>query len=312
MLPVKTALVGYGHLGRFHAQKIAALDDAHFVAIVEPFVPNQQKAREAHSEVIIVNSVDELPNDIEAAIVATPTSFHFELCQKLIAKNIHIFCEKPITDKLSDAIKLEVSLKNSSLIFQAGHSERCHEIWEMRERFKEFLTPGCHLRIDRYAPFKGRATDVDVVNDLMIHDLDLLRFLLEREPKKISTKGYKQRTNHFDHVIANLEWSDGTSATITVGRGHVHEVRALEAVNSKGVMRVDLMNNHLNIAFANIDQVETIQYQKRDHLLLEQKNFYRAIRGLGPVMVNFNDGLMAVRLVDAVLKSLNEATSVEL
>src|SRR5690606_14428675 len=131
-------------------------------------------------------------------------------------------------------------------------------------------------------------------------------------PKKISTKGYKQRTNHFDHVIANLEWSDGTSATITVGRGHVHEVRALEAVNSKGVMRVDLMNNHLNIAFANIDQVETIQYQKRDHLLLEQKNFYRAIRGLGPVMVNFNDGLMAVRLVDAVLKSLNEATSVEL
>lgn len=312
MKPVKTALIGYGHLGRFHAQKIAQLEEAQFIAIVEPFAASQVKAKEAHPEVMIVSSIEELPSDVEAAIVATPTSFHFELCQKLIKRNIHVFCEKPITDKLADALKLEAQMQSSSLVFQAGHSERCHEAWEFKEKFAPYLTSESYLRLDRYAPFKGRATDVDVVNDLMIHDLDLLCFLLGSAPYKIEAQGFKQRTRHYDHAIAHLTWKNGTKATITVGRGHVHEVRSLEAVNSAGLFRVDLMNNTIAIAPAKAEGIDQQNYQKRDHLLLEQKAFYRAIRDLGPVMVNLNDGIVAVKLIDAVLQSLDSNQVVEL
>lgn len=310
MKPVRTALIGYGHLGRFHAQKISALEEAQFVAIVEPFETSRQKAKEAHPDVLVVEKIADLPSDVEAAIVATPTSFHFEICRELIAKGLHIFCEKPITDKLSDSLKIKELMQGKNLIFQAGHSERCHEAWEFKDKLAPFLTTGCHLRLDRYAPFKGRATDVDVVNDLMIHDLDLLCFLLGEKPKKIQAQGFKQRTNHFDHAIANFEWSNGSKAAITVGRGHVHEVRSLEATSAAGLLRVDLMNNKIDIAYAKGESIESIPYNKRDHLLLEQQSFYRAIRDVAPVMVNLDDGIAAVELVDAVLRSLETGKEV--
>lgn len=310
--PVITALIGYGHLGRFHAQKIAALENAEFCAIVEPTAQGQERARQEHPNVPVVSSLQDLPSNIEAAIVATPTSFHFSICQQLIEKGIHIFCEKPVTDKIEDSLKLEKLIESKKLVFQVGHSERCHAAWERKGEYAEFLVPGCHLRLDRYAPFKGRATDVDVVNDLMIHDLDLLRFLLEREPSKVSAHGFKQRTNHWDHVVANLEWQDGTQATITVGRGHVHEVRSLKSVSAAGVWRVDLMKNEIQTAYAKGDEVKVETYNKRDHLQLEQDSFYQTIRGQKPVMVSLHDGIAAVKLIDAVLQSLSSGLAVNL
>tara|TARA_R110000868_G_scaffold282927_2_gene543271 strand:- start:2432 stop:3373 length:942 start_codon:yes stop_codon:yes gene_type:complete len=312
MNKVKTALIGFGHLGRFHAQKIAAIENAEFVAIVEPSEAGRAHAQREHPGVSVVASLSELPKETQAAVVATPTSFHFDVCKELIANDLHVFCEKPVTDKLEDSLKLQELLKSKNLVFQVGHSERCHEAWERRSEFKEFLTPGCNLRLDRYAPFKGRATDVDVVNDLMIHDLDLLRFLLGRDPISVSAHGFKQRTKHWDHAVAHLEWSDGTKATITVGRGHVHEVRSLKSVSSAGVWRVDLMKNEIQTAYADASDVKIESYTKRDHLLLEQQAFYQSILEKKPAMVTLDDGIAAVKLIDAVLQSLETNKTVSL
>lgn len=312
MKPVATALIGYGHLGRWHAQKVEALAESELVAIVEQFPAGQKRAKEAHPSTQIVSSIHDLSSEVEAVIIATPTSIHYELCEAAIKRDLHIFCEKPITDKLTDALKIREQVKNKSLVFQAGHSERCHQAWERKNEFIAYLAPGAHLRLDRYAPFKGRATDVDVVNDLMIHDLDLLCFLLGSMPARVKAQGFKQRTRHYDHAIAELEWSNGTRATITVGRGHVHEVRALEASSSAGLLRVDLMHNKIQIAKGNGDSVQEVDYPKRDHLLIEQQAFYRAIRGERETMVTLDDGIVAVRLVDAVLRSLDSEKVVEL
>lgn len=312
MKPVATALFGYGHLGRWHAQKVEALSESELVAIVEHSVEGRERAQLAHPSVNVVASMDELPAHTEAVIIATPTSTHYELCLEAIKRNLHIFCEKPITDKLEDALKIHDLTQGKSLVFQAGHSERCHQAWERLQEFAAYLAPGAHIRLDRYAPFKGRATDVDVVNDLMIHDLDLVCFLLGAEPVRLRAQGFKQRTRHYDHAIAELEWSNGTRATITVGRGHVHEVRALEASSSAGLLRVDLMHNKIQIAKGDGDQIEVIDYPKRDHLLIEQQAFYNAIRGARDTMVTLDDGVAAVRLVDAVLRSLDSGKMVEL
>ncbi|MBH47431.1 MAG: hypothetical protein CME71_04605 [Halobacteriovorax sp.] len=312
MSKVKTALIGFGHLGRFHAQKIAACENAEFVAIVEPTQAGRERATNEHPNVNVVESLEALPAHTAAAIVATPTSYHFEICKRLIEKEMHVFCEKPVTDKLEDSLKLQGLIKSKNLVFQVGHSERCHEAWERRSEFKEFLAPGCNLRLDRYAPFKGRATDVDVVNDLMIHDLDLLRFLLGKDPVSVSAHGFKQRTKHWDHAVAHLDWSDGTKATITVGRGHVHEVRSLKSVSSAGVWRVDLMKNEIQTAYADASEVKIEHYNKRDHLLLEQEAFYHSILSGKAPMVSLEDGIAAVKLIDAVLQSLESHKTVQL
>lgn len=312
MLAVKTALIGFGHLGRFHAQKIALLEEAEFVAIVEASEAGRERARSEYPNIAIVESLEQLPDGVEAAIVVTPTSLHFDICQKLVAKGIHVFCEKPMTDRLQDALSLKEQVLAKKVLFQVGHSERCHEAWEKRELFTPYLTSGAHLRLDRYAAFKGRATDVDVVNDLMIHDLDLLCFLIGEAPISVAAKGYKQRTDHWDHVVATLKWKNDMSAHITVGRGHVYEVRSFEVVNQAGVLRVDLMNTEIQIATAKGTEVEKISYTKRDHLLLEQQAFYQAIRGKRSVMVDLAAGVTAVTLVDAVLRSLASGQEVEL
>lgn len=313
MKPVATALIGYGHLGRWHAQKVDALEESELAAIVEHSVDGRERAKIAHPNALIVSSIEELPETVEAIIIATPTSIHFELCVAAIKRGLHIFCEKPITDKLEDALKIREQMQGKSLVFQAGHSERCHQAWERKgELFAPYLAPGAHIRLDRYAPFKGRATDVDVVNDLMIHDLDLLCYLLGSVPVRLRAQGFKQRTRHYDHAIAELEWDNGTRATITVGRGHVHEVRALEACSSVGLLRVDLMHNKIQIAKGDAEAVEEINYPKRDHLLIEQQAFYRAIRGERETMVTLDDGIAAVRLVDAVLRSLDSGKVVDL
>lgn len=312
MKKVNTALIGYGHLGRFHAQKIEAIEVANFVAIVEPFEGARQKASEAHPGVLVVSSVDELPGEVEAAIVVTPTSFHYKICQQLITKNLHVFCEKPVTDKLEDSLSLQHLMKDKKLIFQVGHSERCHEAWEQRGLMSPYLMAGAHLRLDRYAAFKGRATDVDVVNDLMIHDLDLLRYLLVQDPISVSATGYKQRTKYWDHVVAHFTFSNGCVADITVGRGHVHEVRALEATSENGVLRVDLLNNKIHIAHKEAQEIKVIDYTKRDHLLMEQQHFYQSIQTGKAPMVSLDDGVKAVQLIDAVLKSLETKTAVNL
>tara|TARA_R110002049_G_scaffold155644_1_gene320582 strand:+ start:610 stop:1551 length:942 start_codon:yes stop_codon:yes gene_type:complete len=312
MRKVNTALIGYGHLGRFHAQKIEALENANFSAIVEPSESGKIKAKEAHPNTLIIGSIDELPADVQAAIVVTPTSFHYEICKKLIAKDLNVFCEKPVTDKLDDALSLIELMNGKELVFQVGHSERCHEAWEQKGLMAPYLGAGSHIRLDRYASFKGRATDVDVVNDLMIHDLDLLRYLLGQDPISVSATGFKQRTDLWDHVVAHFTFSNGSVADITVGRGHVHEVRSLEASSSNGVLRVDLMNNQIQIANTEASDVKTINYTKRDHLLMEQGHFYQSILSGAPVMVTLDDGVKAVKLIDAVLRSLDTKQTVEL
>src|SRR5690606_27312243 len=113
--------------------------------------------------------------------IVTPTSTHFELCDYLVKQGKHVFCEKPLCAFYDEVLKLETVLKEDKVL-QVGHSERCHKAWEvLKEEFSEISAPWA-LKINRVAAFKGRATDVDVVQDLMIHDIDLLLFLMKKKP----------------------------------------------------------------------------------------------------------------------------------
>ena len=311
---LKTAVVGFGHLGKWHCQKAEAFPElSELKYIVEKFPDNIEAAKKAHPNAIVVDDISKCIHEIDAAFVVTPTSFHFEIVEYLLKNNKHVFCEKPLTETTKQALKLKELLMNKNLVLQVGHSERFHQAWEKKENYQQFFNSPAHITLKRVAPFKGRATDVDVVQDLMIHDLDLLVFLFGETPVSVESVGFKMRTNRYDYVSSNFKFKSGHRATITVGRNQTKEVRELEISNKSGTLLVDLMKNEIQEALGSSigpEYVSLDQYEKRDHLLLEHKHFYDSIHNHKKPIVSLDDGLLAVRLIDKVIESVESGREV--
>lgn len=315
MNKIKVATIGYGHLGRWHAQKAQALEQAELVAIVESSKEGQEKAKAAHPETRVVNDISEVIDSIDAAIIVTPTSTHFELTKYLLEKGKHVFCEKPLCSTYAEVMQLGPYLQEGKVL-QVGHSERCHQAWELLHESFSQINSHFSLKLNRVAAFKGRATDVDVVQDLMIHDLDLVLYLFKQRPVRLKAFGHKIRTGKWDSVTCLLEFTDGSHGKVTAGRNHVKEIRSLEVVHDGGCIYVDLFTNEYSIAtdgqFDDGSYVKHFEYEKRDHLLMEQNNFYDAIFGIQTPMVNYTDGAVVVYLLDKVAESLDNKQYVEL
>lgn len=314
MKRVRVAVLGYGHLGKWHCQKVESNKElAEFVAIVEKFPAGQEAAKANHPGVRVVSDIKEIINDIDAAFVVTPTSTHFEIVKYLLENNKNVFCEKPLCSNDQEGLALAQIATGKEIVLQVGHSERFHEAWQqLRSRFQKLPTPFT-VRINRSAPFKGRATDVDVVQDLAIHDLDLMLYLFKQKPIQVVAQGYKIRTDKWDHATIHLSLEDKCEAYIVVGRNSIKEMRDLEVVSKDGMITVDLFTNTIHEAtsskFEDGTFVREEPYGKRDHLLLEHQNFYKSILHNHPAIIGLKDGLNAVHLVDCTLKSLeNQAT----
>lgn len=309
MSKIRVAVLGYGHLGKWHCQKVESNKDlVDFVSIVEKFPAGQEAAKLAHPTVRIVNDIKEVINEIDAAFVVTPTSTHFELVKYLLENNKHVFCEKPVCSNDEEAQNLRQIATGKNVVIQIGHSERFHEAWDkLAEKFRSLPTPFT-LKINRVAPFKGRATDVDVVQDLGIHDLDLVLHLFKQRPLSVHAQGFKIRTQNWDHVDIQLEMEEKCLALITVGRNAVKEVRELEVMSKDGMFTVDLFTNKIlhatNSKFSDDTFVKEETYNKRDHLLMEHKHFYQSILENKPAIIGLVDGMNAVHLVDSALRSL--------
>lgn len=315
MKKVKVAVLGYGHLGKWHCQKVEAHKDlAEFVAIVEKFPACQDAARANHPGVKVVSNLSEVIGEIDAAFVVTPTSTHFELVKNLLESNKHVFCEKPLCSNDEEAQKLKAIAESKKVVLQVGHSERFHQAWEiLKETFAKISSP-FNVRINRIAPFKGRATDVDVVQDLAIHDLDLILHLFKAKPVSVKATGHKIRTDKYDHASITLTLEGGSEASIVVGRNGVKESRDLEVVSKEGMVLVDLFTNKIHTAthdkFDDGSFVRDLSYEKRDHLLLEHGHFYRSILENHPAIIGLKDGMNAVHLVDSSLKAMSTRESV--
>lgn len=312
-MSVKVALVGYGHLGRWHAQKVDALDSSELMYIVESFEKNALSAKSAHPNSNVVSSYENIIDEVDAFIIATPTSTHFEIARELVFKGKHVFVEKPVCETYEQACELKDIAKDKNIVVQVGHSERFHKAWELILN-KSFFKGDSTIEIKRVAPFKGRATDVDVIQDLMIHDLDLLLYLFDESPVAVESTGYKIRTKYWDYVSSIFHFESGKKATITVGRNQVEEIRSVDIVNSEGHLKIDLMNGKILEALGKFEDtfVESADYEKRDHLYLEQERFYDSIlSGVDPV-VSIDDGIKALELIQKVQLSLEKKELVKI
>ncbi len=310
MAKVKTALIGHGHLGKFHAQKIDRSLKSELVAIVEPIQEQHDNLQKLYPATLIFAKPDEVLDLIDAVIIATPTSVHYSLLKLFISNNKHILCEKPVVESYNNLKEISCLLQDYSSILQVGHSERFHACWDKFDHWKNWT----HASFKRLAPFKNRAIDVDVVNDLMIHDIDLMLWSQNEKPISVESFGSKTITDTWDYVHSTFKFQSGKIAHIEVARGWPEEERVATFSNKQGHSIVNLKDR--NVSEVLHHKLETKQndwtYEARDHLMIEQEMFYEAILNNNKVPVTFKDGANAVILIDKVIASLNLGSEVVL
>ncbi len=300
---LRMALLGFGYLGKWHAQKLSQNTDVEFVAIVEPYVKAHEDIKKSHPQVRIVLDVKEILSEIDAALVVTPTSMHLKHVEFLIENNKHVFCEKPLAHNYSSSLSLfQLSEKYPHLVTQVGHSERCHKIFQDESSFfRELVSKDSFCNFERYGAFKGRATDVSCVEDIMVHDLDLMMYVFKPQLLTCHAVGIKSKTKNWDTVQATFKTATQTF-NFFVSRDATEEKRMMSCFSSLGTAVINFMNNSLVTTTGS----ELIQktYEKRDHLTFEQNAFIQSIQNKSAPMVKFHDGVIACYLVEVVLESL--------
>jgi predicted dehydrogenase len=303
---LKTAVIGVGYLGRFHAQKYAALETANLVGVYDN---DLERAKEVANELNTkaYADIDALLSDVDAVTVAATTSAHYELCKKALNAGVHVHVEKPITSTSAEGRELCELADEKSLKLQVGHVERFNPaLVAVKEKLKMPLFIECH----RLAPFKPRGVDVNVVLDLMIHDLDMILHLVDSEPAKVEAVGTPVLTETVDIANARIEFKSGTVANVTSSRVSLNAQRKFRVFQGSQYLSLDfgsgdvrLMTKTGEVKTGVMPTIETEAWslEKADALMEETKSFVRSVTEDAPVVVTGWDGVRALELAENIL-----------
>jgi predicted dehydrogenase len=309
MKRVRTAVIGVGYLGRFHAQKYAALPDSELVAVVD--ADPEARARVAGElGCRAVADYRELLDDVEAVSIATPTPLHFPIAGDCLEHGIHVLVEKPITETPEQARELVALAARRERVLQVGHLERFNAAILALEG--TLGTPR-FVESHRLAQFKERGTDVNVVLDLMIHDIDLIQSLVGAPIESIDAVGTSVFSAGLDIANARIRYANGCVANTTASRVSMKAERKLRLFQDDAYISIDLQQKVLTIvrkppagAAAAPGQVviEERSYDQGDALRMEIEAFLNSIREGLPPVVGGEDGLRAletaIRITDMV------------
>jgi predicted dehydrogenase len=299
MHEVRTAVVGVGYLGRFHAQKYAALPGSRLVAVADARADVRDKVA-AEVGCRAVADYREVLGEVDAVSIATPTPLHFPIAKECLERGVHVLVEKPVTETPEQARALIETAARHGRLLQVGHLERFNAAILALEG--TLGTPR-FIESHRLAPFKERGTDVNVVLDLMIHDIDLIQSLVGAPIESIDAVGASVFSSGLDIANARIRYAGGCVANTTASRVSMKMERKLRLFQDDAYVSIDLQQKVLTIvrkppagAATAPGQVviEERSYEQGDALKLEIEAFLRAIREGSPPVVSGEDGLRAL------------------
>ena len=226
-----------GHLGQHHVKHYVSLKDANLVGIVDT---DQERAVEISKQfdIPVFNELQDLLNQVDAVSIVTPTLYHAKIAETCITNDIHVFIEKPITETLEEAERLLVLSKEKDVMIQVGHIERLNPALLA---LKPYCVEPKFLEIQRLAPYTVRGTDVPVVLDKMIHDIDILLSLVDSPVKSIQATGLSILTDSLDIAHARIRFGNGTVASIMSSRVAKDEVRKVKLFQKNLYATIDLL-----------------------------------------------------------------------
>lgn len=315
---VNIGVIGVGHLGVHHASHLTKIKNANFVGL---FDSNTQRAEEISKKLNTksFDSIDSLLDNVEALSIVTPTPTHRSVAEKCIKRGKHVFIEKPITSSVDDAEYLIELAKKHSTIIQVGHIERFNPALLALSNLE--IEPK-YIEVHRMAPFTSRGTDVPVVLDLMIHDIDLILSFISSPVEEIYANGVSIMTNSVDIANARIKFENGSIANITSSRVAKDRVRKIKMFQQDLYVTIDFLAGISEVykamgATQNDPQAimsaplvgadgkhrqifyEKPTVKKTDALKAELKNYINAVLGKEKPMV---DGFAGKQALDVAIK----------
>ena len=240
---VKIGVLGAGHLGKIHINLIQQVGTFNLVGFYEPDESKAAQVSNAYN-IPAYSSYDDLLEEVDAIDIVTPTLSHFECAEQAILKGKHIFIEKPITNTVAEAEALVNLVKSAGIKAQVGHVER------FNPAFVASLSYGLKpvfIESHRLSPFQPRGTDVSVILDLMIHDIDIVLSLIKSDVKYISASGVDVISDNPDIASARIEFENGSVANLTASRMSLKKERKMRFFQRSAYVTVDFFNKKTNV-----------------------------------------------------------------
>jgi predicted dehydrogenase len=243
MTQLRVGVVGVGHLGKEHARILASLPEVDLVAVVDRD-PAQAKAVASRCHTRAFTEHQPLLGHVDAVVIAVPTSHHHAVGQDFLARGIPLFIEKPLAPHPEEAEHLVALASRAGTVLQVGHIERFNPAFEELQQTP--LRPR-YISAERCGSFTGRSTDVGVVLDLMVHDLDLVRALNPAPVSRVEALGVAILGGHEDMAQARVTFADGCVADFRASRVHPQGVRCMHLWGAEGFAAVDFSRRHLTL-----------------------------------------------------------------
>nr|WP_218061484.1 Gfo/Idh/MocA family oxidoreductase [Ameyamaea chiangmaiensis] len=309
---MRVGLVGAGHFGRFHALKIAANPREHLVAVLDPD-PERAAAVVAQAGGAVVHSLDDLLAQCEAVVIAAPAEHHFSLAGRALEAGRHVLVEKPIAATLEQASALTALARAKGRVLQVGHLLRYSaEHAAITRRIHRPL----YIEATRIAPFKPRGTDVSVILDLMIHDLDLVLAIVDSPIESVDAIGAAVSSAHEDIANARVRFTNGCVAAITASRISLKTERRMRLFSEEGYLSADFVKRELSMIGRDRGvplpgtggfRREAVTWRDHDNLAAEHDAFVASCLDGAPVKVDGEAGRRALEAALAVTTSITES-----
>lgn len=308
---IRAGVIGVGYLGRFHAQKYAALENVELIAVADT---NEEQGKRVASECgcRYIPDYREMLDEVDAVSIAVPTSLHYAVGRDCLAAGVDILMEKPVTVTLEEADSLIAMAEDRSLVFQVGHLERFNPAVQAME---PFLTQPLFIESNRISVFKNRGVDVDVVLDLMIHDIDIILNIVKSPIKQIHTVGAPVATATTDIANARLMFENGATANVTVSRISRTNIRKMRIFQPGSYINVDFANRKVMTIKLREElmesgmpkqDIEVTAFKDGDALKSEIIHFVDNVRNRTRPSVSGHEGRRALAIAHEVISQIKQ------
>ena len=319
---LKIGVFGTGHLGKFHLNNWKEIEG---VEIVGFFDPNDENATTVITQYQIKRYTDPelLMNDCDAVDIVAPTIYHFELCEMALRKGKHVFVEKPLANTMEEARTLVKLAKESNLKFQVGHVERFNPAFLA---LKGYHLQPMFIEVHRIAEFNPRGTDVSVILDLMIHDIDIILHLVKSSVSYISANGVAVMSDTPDIANVRIEFDNGCVANLTSSRISLKKMRKIRLFQKDAYIGIDFLEKKTEIIRLNQNDdkndfsfdiktnngtktigISNPPIQPVNAIKMELQEFKNAILNNTETPVTILDGFSAMEIAHLILEKINNA-----
>jgi predicted dehydrogenase len=316
---VRIGVVGVGHLGEYHVQKYRAMEGVGLVGVVDTD-PDRAAEIAQRYDTRVYGSLEEILGEVDAVSLAVPTESHFFVAKEILSRGVHLLIEKPITYNESDAKNLIEMARKKKLVLQVGHVERFNPAVMKME---SLLTKPIFIESHRMNLFTVRGTDVDVVLDLMIHDLDIILHMVQSEVREVHGVGMSVITQKTDIANVRIIFENGTVANLTASRVSNQPLRKIRIFQPDAYISVNCYKKEVTVT--RLDDSSTtepfpqivsskMKYPDADPLFDQLNAFIHAVRTGTEPIVTGEDGRAALRIalaiIDQIEKSCREFQSI--